>query len=112
MPEKTKIYRKNGETAEMDAVDARRAVQTHPDDWALTAWPKAEKPKVEQGSGSGGSKPFEAKHRGAGSYSVVDSDGKEVLEKLTKEDAELFNAGTLDEQKAYIEAEQAKRASS
>ena len=109
MPEKTKIYRKNGETAEMDAVDARRTVQTHPDDWALTAWPKAEKAKPAELPSA---KPFEAKHRGGGSYSIMDAAGAEVLDKLTKEDAELFNAGTLDEQNAFIDAEKAKRASS
>lgn len=110
MPEKTKIYRKNGETAEMDAVDARRTVQTHPDDWALSAWPKAEKAKPAEPPAT--QKAFEAKHRGGGSYSVMDAAGAEVLDKLTKEDAELFNAGTLDEQNAFIDAEKAKRASS
>lgn len=45
---------------------------------------------------------YEAKHRGAGSYSVLDAEGKEVLEKLTKEDAEAFNALSAEERAAYV----------
>jgi len=111
MPAKMKIYRNNGESAEMDAIDARHAVQAHPNEWATSPWPKSEKaskpadpPKSE--------KAFEAKHRGGGSYSVLDAAGTEVLDKLTKEDAELFNSSGEDAQEAYLAAEKAKRASS
>lgn len=111
MPEKKKIYSKNGEVAEMDAIDARHAVQAHSDEWAMSPWPKPEKtskpadpPKSE--------KAYEAKHRGGGSYSVFDAAGTEVLDKLTKEDAELFNSSGEDAQEAYLAAEKAKRASS
>lgn len=45
---------------------------------------------------------YEAKHRGGGSYSVLDAEGKEVLEKLTKEDAEAFNALSAEERAAYV----------
>jgi hypothetical protein len=110
MPVKTKIYRKNGEVAEMDAVDARRAVQSHPDDWANSPWPKAEKAKPAEPQSP--PKAFEAKHKGGGSYAVFDAAGTEVLDKLTKEDAELFNSSAEDAQEAYIAAEKAKRASS
>jgi len=47
---------------------------------------------------------LEAKHRGGGSYSVLDADGKEVLEKLSKADAEAFNAMTAEEQAEYVKA--------
>lgn len=45
---------------------------------------------------------LEAKHRGGGSYSVMDADGKEVLEKLSKADAEAFNAMSAEEQAEYV----------
>lgn len=45
---------------------------------------------------------YEAKHRGAGSYSIMDSTGKEVSEKMTKEDAEAFNALSAEERAAYV----------
>lgn len=47
---------------------------------------------------------LEAKHRGGGSYSVMDADGKEVLEKLSKADAEAFNAMSVEEQAEYVKA--------
>ena len=47
---------------------------------------------------------LEAKHRGGGSYSVLDADGKEVLEKLSKADAEAFNAMTAEDQADYVKA--------
>lgn len=51
----------------------------------------------------GGNSPsYEAKHRGGGSYSVIDSEGKEVLEKLSKEDAEAFNAMSAEDRAAYV----------
>jgi hypothetical protein len=47
---------------------------------------------------------FEAKHRGGGSYSIVDGSGNEVVEKLSKEDAETFNAMSDADKAAYVEA--------
>lgn len=47
-----------------------------------------------------------AVHRGGGSYSIMDGD-KELVEKLSKDDAEAFNA-LSDEDKAAFVAEQAK----
>lgn len=110
MPEKMKIYRKDGEVAEMDAIDARHTVQNHAGDWATSPWPKAEKAKPADPPAP--TKAFEAKHRGGGSYSVLDASGAEVLDKLTKEDAELFNSSAEEAQEAYIAAEKAKRAGS
>lgn len=49
-----------------------------------------------------------AKHRGAGSYSVMRGD-EEILEKLTKADAEAFNDMSVDEQDEYIASELAKK---
>ncbi|WP_309086399.1 hypothetical protein [Chelativorans sp.] len=45
---------------------------------------------------------FEAKHRGGGSYSIVDASGAEVVEKLSKEDAEAFNAMSDADKAAYV----------
>ena len=47
--------------------------------------------KAPAGSGAGTSTTPEAKHRGAGSYSIMDGD-VEIREKLTREEAEAFNA--------------------
>ena len=94
---------------EMYEVDANAAIREFPDEWSDKPWPaKKSEPKTPEPP----AKKYVAKHRGQGSYSVMDADGAEVLEKLTKEDAELFNAGTVEEQEAFIEAEKAKRASS
>lgn len=46
--------------------------------------------KDGQGGGNDTPKVYEAKHRGAGSWSIMDGD-TEVREKLTKEQAETFN---------------------
>lgn len=45
----------------------------------------------------------EAKHRGGGSYSIMQGD-TELVEKLTKEDAEAFNAMSDEDKAAYVEA--------
>lgn len=45
---------------------------------------------------------YEAKHRGRGSYSVLDATGAEVMEGLNKEDAEAFNAMSTEDQAAYV----------
>jgi len=50
---------------------------------------------------------LEAKHRGGGSYSVLDGEGDEVLEKLSKADAEAFNAMSAEDQAEYIKAAKA-----
>lgn len=50
---------------------------------------------------------LEAKHRGAGSYSVMDADGSEIVEKLTKEQAEEFNSGDDASKTAFVRAAQA-----
>jgi hypothetical protein len=47
---------------------------------------------------------YEAKHRGGGSYSVVDKDGNEVIEKLTKEQADTFNGASEDDKAKFVEA--------
>lgn len=45
---------------------------------------------------------LEAKHRGGGSYSVLDADGKELVEKLDKETAEKFNVLSDEEKAAFV----------
>lgn len=45
---------------------------------------------------------YEAKHRGRGSYSVLDAAGAEVMEGLTKDDAEAFNAMSAEDRAAYV----------
>lgn len=189
MPDQVKIYHKDGTSAEMDSVDARRALQEHPSEWSTTPPAKdtakkeekaaaaadaqaeaarradaeaarraADKKLAEQqaerdaeaarilkeqeekaradaaAAGSNTAEPVDppitndglkvghipsevpalepkayvAKHRGGGSYSVLDADGNEVLEKMSKEDAEAFN-GMADAEKAeYVKAETTK----
>lgn len=43
-----------------------------------------------------------AKHRGGGSYSIVDANGTELAEKLSKEDAETFNGLSDEDKSAYV----------
>lgn len=86
--------------SEAEIEDARVA---WPDTWkAMQAGKTAGKPQAD-------AKPYEAKHRGGGSYSIMNAEGKEVLDKLSKDDAELFNTSALDAQESFIEAEKAKR---
>ena len=47
---------------------------------------------------------YEAKHRGRGSYSVLDAAGAEIMEGLSKDDAEAFNAMSPEDQAAYVAA--------
>ena len=51
MPEKTTLYYKDNTTAEMDSVDARRALRDHPSEWSGAPFPedyaKAEAEKVK-----------------------------------------------------------------
>lgn len=49
-----------------------------------------------------------AKHRGGGSYSVMKGD-EEVLDKLTRDQAEAFNALSADDQALAIEYAKAER---
>lgn len=105
-----------GET-EMYEVDANTAIRQHPLEWSSKEWTEeaAEKARAALAKKNGTAAPdkpakrFEAKHRGGGSYSIMDAEGKEVLDKLSRDDAELFNAGSDDEQDAFIAAEKAKR---
>lgn len=46
-----------------------------------------------------------AKHRGGGSYSVMDEDGNELVEKMSKDDAETFNAMSEADKAEYIKSE-------
>lgn len=45
---------------------------------------------------------YEAKHRGRGSYSVMDATGAEMVEGLSKEQAEAFNAMSAEDRAAYV----------
>ncbi len=40
MLDKVKLYRVTGDKAEMDSVDARRAVKEHPNEWSYQPWTK------------------------------------------------------------------------
>lgn len=87
--------------SEAEIEDARIA---WPDTWKAMQTAKAEAAKPQAAA-----KPYEAKHRGGGSYSIMNAEGQEVLDKLSKDDAELFNTSALDAQESFIEAEKAKR---
>ena len=43
-----------------------------------------------------------AKHRGAGSYSIMDDTGKEILSGMSKEDAEAFNVMSAEDKAAFV----------
>lgn len=84
-------------TEEPTGWGGRYTVLSRSDDPAQTAITNPAKPT------------YEAKHRGAGSYSILDADGNEVGEKLSKADAEAFN-DLSDEDKAAFVASLAKPA--
>lgn len=66
--------------------------------------------EIERRRGAASMRPtYEAKHRGGGSYSILDADGAEVVEKLTKVEAEDFNAKSADDKAAYVAAVAASR---
>lgn len=48
MPTKVKIHRITGETAEMDAIDARQAVRSHPNEWATEPFSTEQQQKAEK----------------------------------------------------------------
>lgn len=85
MPKKVKIYHRDGHEAEVFSVDAREAVERGKGDWSRQPFAAEKKAEPEQKAPA---KPrFVAVHRGRGSFSVMEGD-KEVVEGLTKEDAE------------------------
>jgi len=86
----------SGETVELNMTEAEVAVSKGTG-WFDFASAEAGEPAPS----------LEAKHRGRGSYSITDAAGVEVVEGLTKEDAEVFNAMT-DDAKAEFVAAQAK----
>lgn len=46
-----------------------------------------------------------ATHKGRGSYSVVNGDGEEIVEKLTKDQTDVFNAMTPVDQLVWIDSQ-------
>lgn len=50
---------------------------------------------------------LEARHKGGGVYSVFDSNGAELVTKLTSEDKDAFNAMSDEEKTAYVRSAQA-----
>jgi hypothetical protein len=93
------IYNAKGEEV---AVGTELTLKREPKEWAGRY-------ETISGGGSGKvavtnpAKPaYEAKHRGGGSYSVLDADGKEVVDKLSKEDAEAFNSLDEAEKAEYV----------
>jgi hypothetical protein len=45
---------------------------------------------------------LEARHKGAGSYSIYDSEGTELVEKLAKAQADEFNKMTDEQKTSYV----------
>lgn len=84
-----------GQTAEVEVTAAEAADLSK--EWFETTGGKvkAEPPKDPPKAGP------EAKHRGGGSYSIMDGD-KELREKLTKEQAEAFNALDADARAKWL----------
>lgn len=84
MPGKVKIYRKNGEIAEVYTADARAATSRHPDDWSMRPWPEE---KAKPVAPPADPNELKAVHRGGGSFAVMR--GEEVVEGgLSKDEAE------------------------
>lgn len=64
----------------------------------------AEIARLKRGSGDA---PLKAAHRGGGSYSIMRGD-EEIVDKLSKEDADSFNAMSDEDKRAYVEAHAGK----
>jgi hypothetical protein len=92
-----------GETRDLDVIETP-VHKARVEAGKLTLGAKAAKAE-KQGGGGGGSDTatLEAKHRGGGSYSVMDGD-KELVEKLDKDQADKFNALDDAGKAAFIEA--------
>lgn len=95
------VHHKDHGPQEMYEIDARAAIRGFPDQWSDKPWP-ASTSTIDD---AGDAVTYEAKHRGAGSWSVMDSNGVEVLDKLSKEDAEAFNKLSDPERAEYVAAE-------
>lgn len=61
----------------------------------------------KQPAGSAPSHNLEARHRGGGSYSITDATGNEIVEKLSKVDAEAFNAMSDEDKTKFVEGKKA-----
>ena len=85
MPKKIKIYHRDGQAAELFSVDAREAVERGKGEWSYRPFAAEKKVQTEQKPPA--KQRFVATHRGRGSFSVMEGD-KEVVEGLTKEEAE------------------------
>lgn len=93
--------RKADEAARNNGLSGQSASQPVTNDGLKVGHIPSEVPALEAG--------YLAKHRGAGSYSVLDANGNEVLEKMSKEDAEAFNALTAAEKAEWVKSETDKK---
>jgi len=116
MVERVKIYHISGQAAEMDAFDAREALQQHADEWAQEPWAESKKEPVD-GSNGGGSGvptgdapvgPFEAREKGRGWWAIYDSKGTQIGGGIREADGVEFNKFSEEEKQEYVNAELAK----
>lgn len=112
MPEKMTIYRTNGETAVLDAIDARHTLREHGSEWAADPWPKADAatqaPAPAQTPAKDPAAPFEARVKERGWWGIFDATGAQIGGAIRETDATAFNALSEEDKAEYVKAEAAK----
>lgn len=106
MPEKMTIYRTNGETAVLDAIDARHTLREHGSEWAADPWPKAD--AATQATATDPVAPFEARVKERGWWGIFDATGAQIGGAIREADATAFNALSEEDKAEYVKAEAAK----
>jgi hypothetical protein len=94
MPKKVTIYHKETGAAELYTIDAREALNAHPDEWSAKPWTASKKASKKESA-------LQAKHAGGGSWFIFDGDEK-IGDAISKEDAEAFNALSDEEKAAFV----------
>jgi len=109
----SKVFVNPGETVDAELTPAE--LKTLSKEWWKVGGkpaPVAEPKNKDEGGGEGGEggegATYKAVHRGAGSFSIMDGEDVEVIEKITKKEAEAFNA-LDDEAKIEYVLEHAKK---
>lgn len=98
MPDKVTLHYKDGTTAELDTIDARRTLRDHPSEWSTEPFPadvrKAEAEKTEQARAA------EEAKRAAAAKKAQDEADEKARDEQAKADAEAARIKQQQEEKA------------
>jgi len=103
MPDKVTLHYKDGTTAELDTVDARRTLRDHPSEWSTEPFPKeireAEAEKAEKARAA------EDARRAAAAKKVQDEADEKARQEQAEADAEAARIAAQQEAKAKADEE-------